>query len=865
MTTNNITHNQESQINDLSIKDGSYTLSNLQISIGFGISIRKTPMRQIEFDLLVSIIKSDTETQFKVNQIRNEKNKDRRNTLKKQNLHYISFGTFKDSYLDKKSFIKTRVLQFDTDGLDERLNDTRSNLCADNSVFMLFNSPSGNGLKFFVQLDSEIISVKRYEQLHRHYSQVFKDKYGITIDPKTHHAACACFISHDDAIHVNYEAISVSANIEVSEEIKTQCKTSRDELLSFVNDTQEGFRNSNVVSIASALFARDIDLDFAIGLLKKWNQGNASPLPEDELLKTIKHVYADYRSTIDYTQEFTLIHEGLKKQNVGDVVIGQEFFKWLKVNKGAQFYVDERGAHYTYLNRKLIPLERDNNEFQIMLLSMANISTEKVNGRVVCQVLNALAHESGVRINRDTWLHTDLENLIIHLNLKNDKNELLKISPTDLSVVQNGSNDDHVFMLNSADDKLNPINYINHDEVKLREVFEFVEKKIVNHIPTSVENKWIAYAWRMTYPLFDFTKAHLILRFQGYKSSGKSIATLLLSYSLYGKDYLDNATVASMYSDASINPLVLDDNLESKNFYADPGRTDFYLGVATGGGRQKRDRNSDSGLVTEKSRALVICNGIESIAKSEHTSRMMIIPCDRVKHKSDYTSAVLLDIKRRRNEILSAEYAVIHKVLKRIDAGDWDKTQKRLTEDYPSHPKDRMIEHIAIIILVLEELWKCMGKSEDPWNLIKKWMDQQKETSEQEIIGTDPIIQALDIIRMSAFKQDEIETHTIPSNTTEMIAQQKEITLNTKSLLAQVSVKETDFKCVGKAGELLSAFATAYQSHLKKTFPIDRSKVLTQRLSNIRDEISAAGYSLTEEYDNHHKQIKYTFNYKMAA
>jgi hypothetical protein len=865
MTTNNITHNQESQTNDLSIKDGSKSLLELHVSIGSGISTRKTPMRQIEFNTLVTIIKSDDETQFKVNQIRIEKNKNRRNELKKSTLHYITFGSFKDGYLDKKSFIKTKVLQFDTDGLDDQLTSKRALLCEDESVFMVFTSPSGNGIKFFVLVDEEITSVKRYEQLHRHYSQFFKNKYGIIVDPKTHHAACACYISHDDNIHVNYEPTYVSGSIVVSEEIISQCKTSREELLSSIINTEEGSRNNNVVSIASALFARDIDLDFAIGLLVKWNRGNSSPLPEDELKKTVKHVYTDYRSVIDYTQEFTLIHDGLKKQNVGDVVIGQEFFKWLKINKAAQYYVDERGSHYIYLNRRLIPLDRDNNEFQLMLLSMANISTEKVNGRVVCQVLNALAHESGRRINRDTWLRTDLENLTVHINLKNDKNELLKISPTELLIVQNGSNDDNVFMLNSADDKLKPVHYSELTESKLKEVLEIAEQKIVNHIPTSDENKWIAYAWRMTYPLYDFTKAHLILRFQGYKSSGKTIATSLLSYSLYGEDYLDKATVASLYSDASINPLVMDDNLESKNFYSDPGRTDFYLGVATGGGRQKRDRNSDSGLVTEKSRALVICNGIESIAKSEHTSRMMIIPCDRVKYKSGYTSAVILDIKRKRNEILSAEYSVIQKVLKRIEAGDWDTTQKRLSEEYPSHPKDRMFEHIAIIILVLEELWKCQGKVEDPWVLIKKWMDQQKETSEQEIIGTDPIIQALDIIRMSAFKQEEIEIHTRPSTATEMIAQQKEITLNTKSLLAQVSVKGSDFKCVGKAGELLSAFSTAYQSHLKKAFPIERSRVLTQRLSNIRDEITAAGYSISEEYDNHHKQIKYTFNYKMAA
>ena len=281
-----------------------------------------------------------------------------------------------------------------------------------------------------------------------------------------------------------------------AKETKQKSKRTRKEILHSINNVKEGDRNSSVVSIAGTLYARKIDLDFSIGLLQKWNKGCDNPLPEEELVQTIKHVDADYRTYIDYTQDFTLIHEGLKKQKVGDVAIGQEFFIWLQKNRQVQFFTDERGSHYIYIDKKLVTLDRDSSEFQVLLLNLANISTEKTNGRVACQVLNAKAHVEGTRINRDTWLHTNLEKLVVYINLKNQRNELVRLSSGAINLVQNGQNDDRAFMLNLSDDKLKPIEYKDLDENKTKQVFELIEQRLVRHIPTSDEDKWFSYARR---------------------------------------------------------------------------------------------------------------------------------------------------------------------------------------------------------------------------------------------------------------------------------------------------------------------------------------------------------------------------------
>ena len=52
---------------------------------------------------------------------------------------------------------------------------------------------------------------------------------------------------------------------------------------------------------------------------------------------------------------------------------------------------------------------------------------------------------------------------------------------------------------------------------------------------------------------------------------------------------------------------------------------------------------------------------------------------------------------------------------------------------------------------------------------------------------------------------------------------------------------------------------------MKKQFPIDKSKVLTQRILNISAELNSSGYEITITEDKHVKQKVYTFTWKQAS
>jgi transposase len=339
---------------------------------------------------------------------------------------------------------------------------------------------------------------------------------------------------------------------------------------------------------------------------------------------------------------------------------------------------------------------------------------------------------------------------------------------------------------------------------------------------------------------------------------GKTTATRLHFLWIYGIDAIDKSTVASLYSDASINPLVADDNLESRDFYPDPDRGNLFIIAATGGCKQKRDVHTQSGLINEKIRALPVCDGIESIAKSEQTSRMMIVECDREKFGSKFTTAVNLEIRRHRNLILSANFALTERVLKRIEAGDWQKVQEKLRVEYPDHPKDRMFEHLAIIILYLKEFFRAAGKKQNVWELVQAWMKDQANVARDEIMGTDPIIQGFNLLRGGVEKERETRCYRHGHDEEEILPNVK---LLKDSLLVKIEADEKSVRMTGTAGDYFSALSTAYKTLVSKDFPISSSRVLAQRLANVERELKEAGYSIVKEWDSHEKQNVYSITY----
>ena len=565
---------------------------------------------------------------------------------------------------------------------------------------------------------------------------------------------------------------------------------------------------------------------------------------------------------INYDRPLTDILDELKDADFGDVFCARGVFTWFKEHEQARYFTDEAELHYIYHQGKLIPMADASSDFAALLLYHANISLATAFGRVTVQVMNAMAQEEGKRIKKNTWLETHQAQHSVYLNLKNEREELAKITPLGVELIPNGENVDSIFMHNTPSDKFQPVAFCALDSENLKNALELSEDLIIRHIPCPDYEKWFAYGWRLSYPLYDFTTAHFTLRLEGRHQSGKSSACKILSQSLYGKAFDTTSTVASMFSDAAINPLVMDENIERGDFYRDPGHADFYLIAATGGAKQKRDVGTASGLVLEKIRALLLSNGIEALGKSEQTSRLLVFECDRKSYNSHFTSAVLQKILEQRDVLLSANFILTSRVLARIKAGDWLGVLERLQSEYPDHAKNRMFEHLGIIILYLEEFFKAAGKAESVWDMLGNLMRTQEDRAIEEIVDSDPIIEALEILRRSAQKQYDYETR--HKSLFDSSDKSRALTLDVTKLLTEVEYGKTSFKLQGRAKELLSAFSTALKVHTGRQFTINTGKTLSDRLKNIEPELKAHGYTLNIINDTHNGQKAYEFSWLQA-
>jgi energy-coupling factor transporter ATP-binding protein EcfA2 len=217
-----------------------------------------------------------------------------RKAYKRDNFPYFIPAIFTDNHRLKSNFIRTQSLVLDFDHVDQ-LTEKREQLIKDERVYLLFISPSGDGLKVVCNLDQPITECEKYKSVYTYYAEEFKKKYGLPWDPKGKSVAQTCFLAYDPDVYLNVDAVALSTDVVIVTHTKGSKRT---ELLSAIsNGATVGERTHTAVQLASILMERGIDKDFTFELLKPWNElCNKKPLPEDKLLYTIEDINKRYSS-----------------------------------------------------------------------------------------------------------------------------------------------------------------------------------------------------------------------------------------------------------------------------------------------------------------------------------------------------------------------------------------------------------------------------------------------------------------------------------------------------------------------------------------------------------------------------------------
>ncbi len=458
--------------------------------------------------------------------------------------------------------------------------------------------------------------------------------------------------------------------------------------------------------------------------------------------------YTIYKSSETLDEPLPDILATLKFYKAPPEEIAETIFRWMQYND-VQFFRDAMHNTYALFEKRLELISADNHLFREYFYRVTGISLVNHNGRVYIDVLKNLAFNTGKLIEPSSWLYTDLENYTVYFNPNVPERQLIQISPDEIKVVEQADNDKSVVLQDSP--KIKPITFVQLTLAEYSRALGWMKSLLVDTMACSPVNRIFCNAWRIAALLLDLAHMRPVLRFEGITSSGKTFASDLFSFLIYGESQKKIATTASNYSDAAQSPLLILDNVEVKNM--DQGLTDFVLGASVGTSKEKRKAGTDTANILEKARCLILSNGIENFSAHEIINRTYIIEFDLTQYAGAVSSELFTEIVTHRNEILSAEFMIVSKILKRLKNGDRKNIILELQRRYKGHSKQRSDEYFALMIMIVEELLNAWGSTENVYDLVDKWIKNQDSVSKETHSGSNVVLTAMDMLRRKAEKQ----------------------------------------------------------------------------------------------------------------
>ncbi|MBC8413851.1 toprim domain-containing protein, partial [bacterium] len=243
-----------------------------------------------------------------------------------------------------------------------------------------------------------------------------------------------------------------------------------------------------------------------------------------------------------------------------------------------RFYSDRRENVYLLFQNRIY-IVGNNRPFNAMVMKTTGLIPTKEPGRSVWESLASEAYNNGKEINLSSWLFTSQKQDAIYANLNSVNNIIIKVSPNKIEEIQNGLNDDSVLLKSSQ--KIMPFNYLPDCEVG--EGFKYLGELIFNSLTCEREQRYLILCWFMSSFLIELSPYMALMKFSGESGSGKTTAAKLISCLIYGDGHLGDASTAAAYAEASQNPLLIIDNLESGDMTK--SMLKFLLLVCTGGSK----------------------------------------------------------------------------------------------------------------------------------------------------------------------------------------------------------------------------------------------------------------------------------------
>jgi len=257
------------------------------------------------------------------------------------------------------------------------------------------------------------------------------------------------------------------------------------------------------------------------------------------------------------------------------------------IQNGVRFYRNVDDKCYMYYAKQLVYLGKENLAFTSLLYTLGKINAVTYEGKCIIQALRDFAFNQGQRIETASWIHEMGGS--IYINLHQDDNNIAKISPSRVELIQNGSNQDGMVLLNGAT-RVKEIEYLS--DVDIRHGLKLLKACFIDNLACSNESKLLVTCYALAVFLKDSVQAHPIAKFSGISGSGKSIAAKIVTTLIYGEEQLTNNTIAANYASAARDPVIVMENKEARDLTNE--ELNFIITIATGIIRGKRKSGNET-------------------------------------------------------------------------------------------------------------------------------------------------------------------------------------------------------------------------------------------------------------------------------
>jgi len=383
--------------------------------------------------------------------------------------------------------------------------------------------------------------------------------------------------------------------------------------------------------------------------------------------------------------------------------VGLVVYEWFEAN-GGKFFKSRGGLPYLFWENEVWPLRSydpgERSKLVGMLLRLTGHVPTTTGPKTIYEVLSGMASDRGEIREQFAWIHTDVTKMVVYVNLNNARHELARVTAEGVEVVPNGLNEDHVIL--KGDPKFAAVELVPSGQgADSKDLDALVDAAVGTHMACTEVDRRALLDWLACFPLLEFAGTRPMVRLEGHPGSGKTWAAKMLTTMVYGSDAQKKSTDAANYADASRNPLVALDNVETHN--TTPSLLDFLLTSVTGITREKRAAGTDSATIQEKPLCLVASTGVEPLAGEleEVLSRSIIVHFEVEKQEGQVLleKHVLARIKADRDKILSAILRRTSDVLRLMMRDGHGRAMRALRRALGSHGKRRCDEYLALMYL----------------------------------------------------------------------------------------------------------------------------------------------------------------------